>query len=116
MITLDSPGFADPKVSHMLSVILKNMFNGSWTTWKEVNKTARGELWAHLKHFFQWEVVTNVLVREVWEDTMKNRYLDIMFKERNESIRMAQLAGVQFDGSNFSVLMPYNSKWIESSL
>ncbi|GKE73941.1 hypothetical protein Tco_1535982 [Tanacetum coccineum] len=70
MITLDSRGFADPKVSHMLSVILKNMFNGSWTTWKEVNKTARDELWAHFKRFFQWEVVTNVLVREVWEDTL----------------------------------------------
>nr|GEV49584.1 hypothetical protein [Tanacetum cinerariifolium] len=59
MITLGSCGFSDPK---------------------EVNKTARDDLWAHFKHLFQWEVVTDGLVREVWEDTIKNRYPDIMFK------------------------------------
>ena len=41
--------FADAEVSRMLTVILKNMFNGSWTTWKEVNETARNELWVHFK-------------------------------------------------------------------
>ncbi|GJZ09130.1 transposase, Ptta/En/Spm [Tanacetum coccineum] len=61
------------------------------------------------------EVVTDVLVCEVWEDTMKNRYPNIMLKARNELIKIAQLAGVQFDGSDFSVLKPYNPKWIESS-
>nr|GEV61088.1 hypothetical protein [Tanacetum cinerariifolium] len=81
----------------------------------EVNKTARDDLWAHFKHLFQWEVVTDGLVREVWEDTIKNRYPDIMFKVRNVSIKMAQLARVEFDGSDFSVLKPYNPKWIESS-
>ena len=59
--------------------------------------------------------MSDVLVREVWEDSMKKRYPDIMSKARAESIKMAQLAGVQFDGSDFSVLKPYSPKWIKSS-
>ncbi|GKC19979.1 hypothetical protein Tco_1022129, partial [Tanacetum coccineum] len=35
IITLDGGGFADTKVSHAITTIFKNMFNGSWTTWKE---------------------------------------------------------------------------------
>ena len=46
---------------------------------------------------------------------MKKRYPDIMSKARAESIKMAQLAGVQFNGSDFSVLKPYSPKWIQSS-
>ncbi|GKB09134.1 hypothetical protein Tco_0837446 [Tanacetum coccineum] len=87
---INQASFTDPKFSHMLSVILKNMFNGSWTTWKEVNKTAHETLWGTFK-----EVVTDVLVHEVWEDTMKNHYPYIMLKARKESIKMAQLVGVQ---------------------
>lgn len=56
-----------------------------------------------------------MLVREVWEDSMKKRYPDILSKARVESIKMAQLAGVQFDGSDFSVFKPYSPKWIQSS-
>ncbi|GKB14756.1 transposase, Ptta/En/Spm, partial [Tanacetum coccineum] len=110
MITLDGGGFADMKVSHTITTFFKNMFNGSWTTWKEVNKSERDELWA----YFEWENVTDVMVREVWEDTMKNRYPNIMLKARKESIKMARLAGVHFDGYDFSVLKPYNPKWIQS--
>ncbi|GKB95924.1 hypothetical protein Tco_0982061 [Tanacetum coccineum] len=92
MITLDGGGFTNTKVSRTITTIFKNMFNGSWTTWKEVNKSNRDELWAYFKKCFQWEVVTDVLVREVWEDTMKNHYPNIMLKARNESIKMARLA------------------------
>nr|GEU38650.1 hypothetical protein [Tanacetum cinerariifolium] len=41
--------FTDPKVSRKITSILKTMFNGSWTTQKEVDKSARDELWAHFK-------------------------------------------------------------------
>ncbi|GJW80096.1 hypothetical protein Tco_0144071 [Tanacetum coccineum] len=33
----------DIKVSHKITSILKTMFNGSWTTWKEVDKSTRDE-------------------------------------------------------------------------
>ncbi|GJU30990.1 transposase, Ptta/En/Spm [Tanacetum coccineum] len=35
MITLDGGGFTNTKVSRTITTIFKNMFNGSWTTWKE---------------------------------------------------------------------------------
>lgn len=41
--------FTDPKVSRKITSILKTMFNGSWTTWKEVDKSACDELWVHFK-------------------------------------------------------------------
>ncbi|GJW30492.1 hypothetical protein Tco_0047367 [Tanacetum coccineum] len=91
------------------------MFNGSWTTWNEVKRSARGELWELFKAFFQWEVVPDVLVHKVWEASMRKIYPCLMSKARDKSIKMAQLAGVEFDGSDFSVLKPYNPKWIESS-
>ena len=59
--------------------------------------------------------MADVLVREVWEDSMRKLYPGLMSKARDESIKMAQLAGVEFDGSDFSVLKPYNPEWIESS-
>ncbi|GKA80186.1 hypothetical protein Tco_0786782 [Tanacetum coccineum] len=49
MITLDGGGFADAKVSHTITTFFKNMFNGYWTTWKEVNKSDRDELWAYFE-------------------------------------------------------------------
>ncbi|GJS96133.1 transposase, Ptta/En/Spm [Tanacetum coccineum] len=49
MISLDGGEFTDAKVSRKITSILKTMFNGSWTTWKEVDKSARDELWAHFK-------------------------------------------------------------------
>nr|GFC89393.1 hypothetical protein [Tanacetum cinerariifolium] len=60
------------------------------------------------KAFFQWKVVADVLVHEVWEASMRKLYPGLMSKARDESIKMAQLAGVEFDGSDFSVLKPYN--------
>nr|GEU45261.1 transposase, Ptta/En/Spm [Tanacetum cinerariifolium] len=71
LITLDSGGFADTKVSHTITTIFKNMFNGSWTTLKEVNKI-----------FFVGKC-DYIMVREVWEDAMKNCYPNIMLKARN---------------------------------
>ncbi|GKD01701.1 hypothetical protein Tco_1171975, partial [Tanacetum coccineum] len=50
MISLDGGEFTDPKVSRKITSILKTMFNGSWTTWKEVDKSARDEFWAHFKN------------------------------------------------------------------
>ncbi|GKE52830.1 hypothetical protein Tco_1487986 [Tanacetum coccineum] len=47
--SLDGGDFTEPKVSRKINSILKTMFNGSWTTWKEVDKSARDELWAHFK-------------------------------------------------------------------
>ncbi|GJU85484.1 DNA helicase PIF1, ATP-dependent [Tanacetum coccineum] len=49
------------------------------------------------------------------EASMRKLYPGLMSKARYESIKMAQLVGVEFDGSDFSVLKPYNPKWIESS-
>ncbi|GJY75056.1 hypothetical protein Tco_0479487 [Tanacetum coccineum] len=77
--------------------------------------SARDELWTLFKDFFQWEVVADVLVCEVWEDSMRKLYPGLMSNARDESIKMARLNGVEFDGSNFSVLKPYNLEWIESS-
>ncbi|PWA89856.1 Transposon, En/Spm-like protein [Artemisia annua] len=114
MITLDGGRFT-ATVILMIIYIFKNKFNGSWTTWNEVNRFARDELWALSKAFFQWEVVSDVLVREVWEDSMRKLYPGLMSMAKGESIKMAQLAGVEFNGSDFSVLKPYNPEWIESS-
>nr|GEV40721.1 hypothetical protein [Tanacetum cinerariifolium] len=71
LITLDSRGFADTKVSYTITTIFKIMFNGSWTTLKEVNK------------IFSVGKCDYIMVREVWEDAMKNRYPNIMLKARN---------------------------------
>ncbi|PWA83563.1 hypothetical protein CTI12_AA167430 [Artemisia annua] len=114
MISLDGGRFTATTI-RMIIYIFKNMFNGSWTTWNEVKRSARDELWGLFKAFFQWEVVADVLVREVWEDSMRRLYPGLMSTARDESIKMAQLAGVEFDGSDFSVLKPYNPEWIESS-
>nr|GEU38355.1 transposase, Ptta/En/Spm [Tanacetum cinerariifolium] len=105
MISLDGGRFIATTI-RMIIYILKNMFNGSWTTWTEL-------LYAYA--FFQWEVVPVVLVHKVSEASMRNIYPCLMSKARDDSIKMAQPAGVEFDGSDFSVLKPYNPKWIESS-
>nr|GEY21194.1 transposase, Ptta/En/Spm [Tanacetum cinerariifolium] len=114
MISLDGGRFIATTI-RMIIYILKNMFNGSWTTWNKVNRSAYGELWELFKAFFQWEVVPVVLVHKVSEASMRNIYPCLVSKARDDSIKMAQLAGVEFDGSDFSVLKPYNQKWIESS-
>ncbi|GJU13672.1 hypothetical protein Tco_1136068 [Tanacetum coccineum] len=114
MITLDGGGFTATTI-RMIIYIFKNMFSGSWTTWNEVNRSARDELWALFKAFFQWGVVDDVLVREVWEGCMRKLYPNLMSKARDESIKMAQLDGVQFDGYEFSILKPYNPEWIKST-
>ncbi|GKB14077.1 hypothetical protein Tco_0848000 [Tanacetum coccineum] len=54
-------------------------------------------------------------VTTIQEASKRKLYPGLMSKARYESIKMAQLAGVEFDGSDFSVLKPYNPKWIESS-
>ncbi|GJR73186.1 hypothetical protein Tco_0085551 [Tanacetum coccineum] len=100
MITLDGGGFTATTIC-MIIYIFKNMFNGSWTTCNE--------------DFFQWGVVDDVLVRGVWEDCIRKLYPNLMSKAKEESIKMAQLDGVQFDGSDFSVLKPYNPEWIKST-
>ncbi|PWA59536.1 hypothetical protein CTI12_AA390470 [Artemisia annua] len=60
----------------------------------------------HLKAFFQWEVVADLLVCEVWEDSMRKLYPNLMSKARDVSIKMAQLDGF--------ILKPYNPEWIKS--
>nr|GEW96586.1 transposase, Ptta/En/Spm [Tanacetum cinerariifolium] len=88
MITLDGGGFTATTI-RMIIYIFENMFNGSWTTWNEVNR--------------------------VWEDCIRKLYPNLMSKAKEESIKMAQLDGVQFDGSDFSVLKPYNPELIKST-
>ncbi|PWA47244.1 Transposase, Ptta/En/Spm [Artemisia annua] len=107
--------FTDPKVSRKITSILKTMFNGSWTTWKEVDKSGRDELWAHFKELFKWEGFSDVLVHDAWENSKKKRYPDIMSKARSESANLAQAAGVKFDGADCTILKPYNPEWIKSS-
>nr|GEV83500.1 hypothetical protein [Tanacetum cinerariifolium] len=85
-ITLDGRGFTATTI-HMIIYIFENMFNGSWTTWNEVNR----------------------------EDCIRKLYPNLMSKEKEESIKMAQLDGVQFDGFDFSVLKPCNPEWIKST-
>ncbi|GJZ27368.1 hypothetical protein Tco_0571621, partial [Tanacetum coccineum] len=109
MISLDDGEFTDPKVIHKITSILKTMFNGSWTTWKEVENSGHDELWAHLK-----EGLSDVLVHDAWENSMKKRYPDIMSKARLESVKLAKAAGVQFEGIDCIILKPYNSEWIKS--
>ncbi|GKC46795.1 hypothetical protein Tco_1064517 [Tanacetum coccineum] len=90
MITLNGGWFTATTI-HMLIYIFKNMFNGSWATWNEVNMSTRDELWTLFK-----------------EDSMRKLYLGLMSNARDESIKMARLNKVEFDGSDFSVLKPYN--------
>ena len=56
-----------------------------------------------------------MLVHDEWENSMKKRYPDIMSKARNESVKLAQAAGVEFDGADCTILKPYNPEWIKSS-
>lgn len=56
-----------------------------------------------------------MLVNDAWENSMKKRYPDIMSKARTESVKLAQAAGVKFDGGDCTLLKPYNSEWIKSS-
>nr|GEW21218.1 transposase, Ptta/En/Spm [Tanacetum cinerariifolium] len=100
MITLDGGGFTTTTI-RMIIYIIENMFNGYWTTWN--------------KDFFQWGVVDDVLVCGVWEDCIRKLYPNLMSNPKEDSIKMAQLDGVQFDGSDFLVLKPYNPKWIKST-
>ncbi|GJZ20234.1 hypothetical protein Tco_0556824 [Tanacetum coccineum] len=83
MITLDGGGFTATTI-RMIICIFKNMFNGSWTTWNEVNMFARNELRALFKG-----VVDDVLVSEVWEDCVRKLCPNLMSKARDESIKMA---------------------------
>nr|GEW23914.1 hypothetical protein [Tanacetum cinerariifolium] len=100
MISLDGREFTDPKVVHKITSILKTMFNGSWTTWKE--------------ELFKWEGLSDVLVHDAWENSMKKRYSDIMSKAINKSVKLAKAAGVQFEGADCTILKPYNLEWIKS--
>nr|GEV24935.1 hypothetical protein [Tanacetum cinerariifolium] len=92
--TLDGEEFTNPKVSRKITSILKTMFNGSWITWKEVDKSARDELWAHFKELFKWEGLSDVSVHDAWENSMKKRYPYIMLKAGGESVKLAWTAGV----------------------
>ncbi|GJY98497.1 transposase, Ptta/En/Spm [Tanacetum coccineum] len=95
MISLDDGEFTDPKVVRKITSILKTMFNGSWTTWKEVDKSGRDELWAHFKELFKWEGLSDVLVHNAWKNSMKKRYPDITLKAKLESMKLAKAAGEQ---------------------
>ncbi|GJZ78280.1 hypothetical protein Tco_0642952 [Tanacetum coccineum] len=66
MISLDGGEFTDPKVVRKITSILKTMFNGSWTTWKEVDKSGR--------ELFKWEGLSDVLVHDAWEEEALSRY------------------------------------------
>nr|GEX95394.1 transposase, Ptta/En/Spm [Tanacetum cinerariifolium] len=108
MITLDGGEFTGPKVVRKITSILKTMFNGSWSTWKEVDKSSRDELWAHFK-----EGLSDVLVYDAWENSIKKRYPDI--KAKVESVKLAKTTGVQFEGADCTILKPYNLEWIKSN-
>nr|GEU32264.1 hypothetical protein [Tanacetum cinerariifolium] len=41
---------------------------------------------------FKWEGLSDVLVYDAWENSMKKRYLDIMLNARRESVKLAQAA------------------------
>ncbi|GJU59864.1 hypothetical protein Tco_1237630 [Tanacetum coccineum] len=83
---INQASFTDPKFSHMLSVILKNKFNGSWTTWKEVNKTAHDELWAHFKFYNpKW------IESSYWEDMIGRVWNTAEWKTKSKSKRVNQL-------------------------
>ncbi|GJX14723.1 transposase, Ptta/En/Spm [Tanacetum coccineum] len=84
------------------------------TTWKEVDKSGRDELWAYFKELFKWEGLSDVLVNDAWENSMKKRYPDIMSKAKNESLKLAKVTGVQFEGVECTILKPYNPEWIKS--
>nr|GEZ28796.1 transposase, Ptta/En/Spm [Tanacetum cinerariifolium] len=84
--------FTDPKVSRKITSILKTMLNGSWTTWKEVDKSARDELWAHFKNHL--DSVRGELKEELNEEMkvdlkeeMKNELKEEMHEELKEEMR-----------------------------
>ena len=68
-----------------------------------------------VQELFKWEGFSDVLVHDAWENSMKKRYPDIMSKARTESVKLAEAAGVKFDGADCTILKPYNPEWIKSS-
>nr|GEV71455.1 transposase, Ptta/En/Spm [Tanacetum cinerariifolium] len=84
------------------------------TTWKEVDKSGCHELWAYFKELFKWEGLSDVLVHDAWENSMKKRYPDIMSKARVELVKLEKAVDVQFKGVDCTILKPYNPGWIKS--
>ncbi|GJS02440.1 hypothetical protein Tco_0318948 [Tanacetum coccineum] len=104
MISLDGGEFTDPKVVRKITSILKTMFNGSWTTWKEVDKSGHDELWAHLKNYlhsvrgelmeevkvdFKEEMKVNLKeeMKAGLKEEMKNELKEEMHEELKEEMR-----------------------------
>nr|GEW82621.1 hypothetical protein [Tanacetum cinerariifolium] len=69
---------------------------------------------AHFKELFKWEGVSDVLVHDVWENSMKKRYSDIMSKARGESMKLEKAVCVRFEGIDCTILKPHNPEWIKS--
>ncbi|GJR46346.1 transposase, Ptta/En/Spm [Tanacetum coccineum] len=65
---------------------------------------------------FKWEGLSDVLVHNAWENSMKKRYPDIMSKARGESVKLAKEAGVQFEGADWVLISLSHDtrKWIKS--
>nr|GEW21600.1 hypothetical protein [Tanacetum cinerariifolium]GEW22182.1 hypothetical protein [Tanacetum cinerariifolium] len=66
------------------------------------------------KELFKYEGLSDVLVHDAWENNMKKRYPNIMSKTRRESMKLAKVVGVQFEGADCTILKPYNTEWIKS--
>ncbi|GJU59863.1 hypothetical protein Tco_1237629 [Tanacetum coccineum] len=88
--------FTDPKVSRKITSILKTMFNGSWTTWKEVDKSARDEFWAHFKNYLdsvrgelkeEMKVDLKEEMKVGLKEEMKNELKEEMREELKEEMR-----------------------------
>lgn len=68
------------------------MFNGPWTTWKDVD-TINSEA--------------------LWTEVMKSRFSDTMTNARKESVKLVKAKNVNASG-DMSLLKPFNPKWIRS--
>ncbi|GKB42202.1 transposase, Ptta/En/Spm [Tanacetum coccineum] len=56
----------------------------------ETNATMSFDTGAQEHELFKWEGLSDVLVHDAWENSMKKRFPDIMSKARGESVKLAQ--------------------------
>ncbi|CAH1420439.1 unnamed protein product [Lactuca virosa] len=117
MISLNVAGqFTSPEAIRAVTSTLKSMFNGPWSSWRNVDLINREALWQHFKELYQWEAkYTDQVIKVAWENVMKRRFSDTLKNARDESVKLAKAKSVNVSlEGNLTILKPFRPEWIRS--
>ncbi|CAH1450557.1 unnamed protein product [Lactuca virosa] len=86
------PIFKDAYVIRSIPSILKTMFNGPWTTWKDVDAINSETLWQHFKGLYQWDPYkyTDEVIHDAWKEVMKSCFSESMTNALKEFVILAK--------------------------